>query len=177
MQLLGSMALSNSNVIGLIVTTGLAAWTDWTSWRIPNRLLAGSAAAALMLALFSADGIGLKTALSGFAIGLLIFIPLYWVKGMAAGDLKLMAVIGLYTGPWMVVDIALFSCLVGGVWAIAAMAFNRQVGLLPWLALQWRRRSGLRIPSQNPLDAASGSPRQMIPCGVVIAIGTAVALL
>jgi len=176
MNLLATEAIPVSSLVALAVTVSIAAWTDWTSWRIPNRLVAGSAAAALMLAAFAPDGIGLRHCLTGAAVGFAVFLPLYMVKGMAAGDVKLMAVIGMYAGPWVAIDIALMTCLIGGAWALVAMALKKQTGLLPWLVLQWQAKAGrwTRQPQQAGMPANAG--RQMIPYGVVIALGTFVAL-
>ncbi len=170
MQLLAQETISASSLVALAITVSVAAWTDWTRWRIPNWLVAGSAAAALMLAAFAPDGIGLLRCLQGGLVGLALFLPLYLVKGMAAGDVKLMSVIGMYVGPWLAVDIALLTCLIGGAWALCALSLKKEIGLLPWLRLQWRAR--VRRSSAPP--ASTG--QQMIPYGVVIALGTFTAL-
>ena len=177
MNLLAHEALPVSSLVALTITVCIAAWTDWTSWRIPNWLVAGSAAAALMLAAFAPDGIGLQPCLSGAAVGFGVFLPLYLVKGMAAGDVKLMSVIGMYAGPWMAIDIALLTCLIGGAWALVAMALKKDPGLLPWLALQWQARQVRRsVPVPRGAQPAQAA-KQMIPYGVVIALGTFAALL
>ncbi|MFM8466021.1 MAG: prepilin peptidase, partial [Oxalobacteraceae bacterium] len=82
---------------GLLLTVLWAAWVDLRQWRIPNRLLAPSAAAALMLSAFMPGGQGLAASLLGGLVGLMVFMPLYLLKGMAAGDVKLMGVVGLYS--------------------------------------------------------------------------------
>ncbi len=176
MNILADEMIPVSSLVALAVTVAIAAWTDWTSWRIPNRLVAGSAAAALMLAAFAPDGIGLRQCFAGAAVGFALFLPLYAVKGMAAGDVKLMAVIGMYVGPWMVIDIALMTCLIGGVWALVVMALKKEAGLLPWLVLQWKAKAGrwsMQVESAEPSVKAD---KQMIPYGVVIALGTLAAL-
>lgn len=176
MNLLATQDIPATSMLALAITVAAAAWTDWTSWRIPNRLVAGSAAAALMLALFAPYGIGFRSCLYGAAVGFGVFLPLYLVKGMAAGDVKLMAVIGMYAGPWKVIDIALLTCLMGGAWALTAMALKKDVGLLPWLALQWQSRTARRAkPHQRGMNVKAN--RQMIPYGVVIALGTLGTLL
>ncbi len=178
MNLLANEAISTSSLVALAVTVSVAAWTDWTTWRIPNWLVAGSAAASLMLAGFAPDGIGPGRCLSGAAVGFAVFLPLYLVKGMAAGDVKLMAVIGMYVGPWVTVDIALMTCLIGGAWALVVMALKKEAGLLPWLRVQWQSRAG-RWSTQQAGTASSetmATGRQMIPYGVVIALGTFAAL-
>lgn len=176
MHLLANETLPTSSLVALAVTVLIAAWTDWTTWRIPNWLVAGSAAAALMLAAFAPDGIGLQACFLGGLVGLVLFLPLYLVRGMAAGDVKLMAALGMASGPWVAVDIALLTCLIGGIWAMVAMALNKEAGLLPWLALQWRARAGRRAMQAGVTASAAKGGQQMIPYGVVIALGTLAAM-
>ena len=179
MNLFAHEAIPVSSLVALAITVSVAAWTDWTCWRIPNWLVAGSAAAALMLAAFAPDGIGLRYCALGAAVGFAVFLPLYLVKGMAAGDVKLMAVIGMYVGPWVAIDIALLTCLIGGAWSLVALALKKEVGLLSWLALQWQVRRARRLNLQATSTTPAASVKtggQMIPYGVVIALGTFVAL-
>lgn len=179
MHILASEGISASSIAALAITVLIAAWTDWTSWRIPNWLVAGSAAAALMLAVFAPDGIGLRACLLGSMVGFGVLLPLYLGRGMAAGDVKLMAVIGMYAGPWGAIDIALLTCLIGGAWAVVAIAMKKDAGLLSWLALQWWSRTARPTPSQavtTPSATPAKASGQMIPYGVVIALGTFVVL-
>lgn len=162
-------------IAAILSTVLVAAWTDWTSWRIPNALVAGSAAAAAMLAVFSRNGIGLEACLLGGLVGLGLFLPLYLLKGMAAGDVKLLGAIGMHVGPLMVIDIALMTCLVGGAWAIVLMDLRKGTGLFSWLLARLRSATALSA-SATPLpeDGKSGGKDRlaMIPYGVVIAMGT-----
>lgn len=164
-------------MISLIVTVSIAAWTDWRSWRIPNALVASSMAAGLMLALFSPNGAGIGDCLLGGLVGLSLFLPLYLLKGMAAGDVKLMAAIGMHVGPLMVIDIVLMTCLIGGAWAIVLMDLRRGTGPLSFLLVHLRSTTasagmpGVDGGRQN----LSGRDRlSMIPYGVVITMGTLV---
>ena len=118
MQLLANELPANSLLAALLLTVVAAAWTDFQQWRIPNRLLVPSAVAALILSTYAPGAQGLYLSLLGAAVGLLIFLPLYALKGMAAGDVKLMSVIGLYAGPQLTLDIALVSALIGGLWVV-----------------------------------------------------------
>jgi len=173
MQLLANELPANSLLAALLLTVVAAAWTDFQQWRIPNRLLVPSAAAALMLSNYAPGAQGLYLSLLGAAVGLLIFLPLYILKGMAAGDVKLMTVIGLYAGPQLTVDIALVSALIGGLWVI--ILFNREMSVenhndsfgVCHRTLRRSNRSKKFIPQNKSL---------LIPYGVVIAVGTIVAL-
>jgi prepilin peptidase CpaA len=175
MHLLANEIPANSLLAALLLTVMAAAWADFHTWRIPNRLLAPSAAAALMLSAFDDGTQGLYLSLLGAAVGLLIFLPLYAIKGMAAGDVKLMTVIGLYAGPQLTLDIALLTALIGGLWVV--ILFNREMSIdnhndtfgvcLRHRTLRRSNRSKKFVPKNKSL---------LIPYGVVIAVGTIAAL-
>lgn len=175
-MLLFSQSISSPWIVAFVsMTVLIAAWTDWRNWRIPNALVAGSMAAALMHAAFGNGGIGIAECIAGGLLGLGMFLPLYLLKGMAAGDVKLMAAIGMHVGPLMTIDIALATCLVGGAWALVLLDLKKGTGPMSWLVFQLR---SVTKPSQGP-GTAHSSPGNtgrdrlaMIPYGVVIAIGT-----
>lgn len=180
-----ALSLPEPVVIGaLLVTVALAAWTDLRQRRIPNQLLAPSAAAALMLSAFAPGGQGLTASLLGGLVGLMVFMPLYLLKGMAAGDVKLMSVIGLYAGAALTLDIALLTALIGGFWVIALFQWQmqthpkgiRHVGIcLRHRGL--RAEAHIRTPDGANLKAATHNKSLLIPYGAVIATGTVLALL
>ena len=184
MKLLAS-GLPEPVVIAVLLMTVLcAAWTDLKRWRIPNHLLAPSAAAALMLSAFAPGGQGLTASLLGGLVGLMVFMPLYLLKGMAAGDVKLMGVVGLYSGAALTLDIALLTALIGGLWVITLFQWQmhgdptrdpkriRQFGIC-------LRHRGLRANTntQPTAKAAAQNKSLLIPYGAVIATGTILALL
>lgn len=103
-------------LIGLLL---LACAFDLTRRRIPNRLLAFGLLASLILHLASPNPAALLTTyLAGFGLGLLMFLPLYLMRGMAAGDVKLMATVGAFLGPAMVFQASLATYCAGGVMAL-----------------------------------------------------------
>jgi prepilin peptidase CpaA len=71
-------------------------------------------------------GIGLNTflyetpwkPLEGLGLAFLIYFPLYLVRGMGAGDVKLMAALGAIVGPWDWLGILVLTSLFGGVAAM-----------------------------------------------------------
>ncbi len=154
----------STGMTAMVVTLALAAWSDWKSWRVPNVLLGVSAAIALALAVFSPLGVGVADCLLGGLTGLAIFLPPYLMRGMAAGDVKLLGVVGMYTGPWMVLEIALVTALVGGIWAMVLLVLRRRAR-----ALQ-RQQPELKA-DELPQGASVIQRYQAIPYGVVMAIG------
>lgn len=179
MHLFSTTAASMTTMTGLIITVLLAAWCDLSSWRIPNRLLAASASAAIVLALFSPDGIGFSACLAGGLTGFLLFLPIYIAGGTAAGDVKLMATLGMFAGPLLAIDLALMIYLVGGVWSLCFLLLQTPQFQLLFLSL--KLKSGSKkiqmMNSPSPIVTADGKSRAMIPYGPVIAIGTIGALL
>jgi prepilin peptidase CpaA len=146
----------------LLLTAWVAAAYDWTSWRIPNPLLAGSAAAAVMLALFAPDTAGLWPCLLGGAAGLALLLPVYMAGGTGAGDVKLLAVIGMHAGWMNLIEIALLSALIGGGWSVFLLFANSPAG--GWM-------QSLHITRDAPAPQMGAGSRGTIPYGVVMAIG------
>ena len=171
MSSLTDASLASHAIAGLLIVAMLAAWHDWFEWRIPNRLLAAGCAAALMLAAFAPDSLGIAHALSGGLMGLALILPFYWVGGMAAGDVKLMATLGLFAGPAAVIDIALISFLIGGVWSVILLFNRTTVGALIYARIKSMPWNILNFPQRATQPKAYAKSRGVIPYGVVIALG------
>lgn len=173
MHLFSEAGPSFVSMLGILITALIAAWYDWTAWRIPNRLLAASATAACMLALFVTNGPTLWTTLVGGLTGLALFLPLYLLRGMAAGDVKLMATLGLFAGPLLAIDIALLSSLAGGVWALVILMGQTTLGQFACVRLKVllgpRVLQAISHPPQPQTSTLKG--KTVMPYGVVIAVG------
>lgn len=103
-------------LIALVLTACLQ---DLAVRKIPNRLVLCGLFSAGVLHVFSANPFHfVSVGLAGGAVGLLIFLPLYLLRGMAAGDVKLMAMVGVFTGPMLALEIALATFCAGGVLAL-----------------------------------------------------------
>src|SRR5574341_698982 len=83
---------------GAAALAAIGAVWDVASGRIPNLVSYGGILAGIALrgALFGWRG--LATALAGGAIGGGLFFLLYVIRGMGAGDVKLMAAVGCFVG-------------------------------------------------------------------------------
>jgi prepilin peptidase CpaA len=162
-------------LIGLLL---VASAFDLGRRRIPNRLLAIGLLAALVLHLASANPAALlSTYLAGFALGLLMFLPLYLLGGMAAGDVKLMATVGAFLGPSMVFQASLATYCCGGVLALAIVLCKRRgraalTNVVALLLPMLMRLQGARLAS-DPTPAASvgGMPYALaITCGTLFVL-------
>ena len=121
----------------LAVLLGVALWHDLRSRRIPNRLVLCGTVAGLLLHTFmppgdglfdpAFGGLGLLTTLAGAGAGLALLLPMYLLRALGAGDVKLMAMCGAFLGPHGVLEAVLLTCLAGGVLALAAALAGRRL--------------------------------------------------
>ncbi|MBB5608635.1 MULTISPECIES: prepilin peptidase [unclassified Janthinobacterium] len=124
----------------LAALLGTALWHDLRTRRIPNRLvllgtLAGIALHASLspgAGLFEVPfgGLGFLPSLAGSAIGLSLLLPMYLLRALGAGDVKLMAMCGAFLGPQATLEAVLLTLLSGGVLALAAALAGRRLRLV-----------------------------------------------
>ena len=106
----------------------LAAIVDVRSRRIPNWLTAGLVLAGIALNVWRNGADGLLTALTGLVLGLAVLLPFYAMRVMGAGDVKLLAGLGAVLGAHVLVSVAVYGALAGGV--ISAVLLLRAGRLL-----------------------------------------------
>lgn len=162
-----------SHPIPLCVTVLVivAASTDITSRRIPNRLVAfGLALALFAQCLLFGLSAGAINWLAGAATGFGMLLPLYLLRGMAAGDVKLMLMIGAWVGPALTAWIVLATFVAGGAGALAIVLWRGRVRqlLANVRCLLARAVIGQRGGPASAQIESVGS----LPYGVAIAAGT-----
>jgi prepilin peptidase CpaA len=106
----------------------VAAIVDLRSRRIPNWLTASLILAGIALNVWRAGFAGGGLALAGAALGLAILLPLYAIRAMGAGDVKLLAGLGAVLGPQVLVSVAVYTAIAGGL--ISAVMLARTGRLL-----------------------------------------------
>ena len=112
-----------------VLAAGLAAAVviDLRSRRIPNLLTAGMAVTGLGLAATGFSGITVGASVVGMVLGLLLMMPGHALGATGAGDVKLMAAVGAILGPGLVFPAFLFTCIAGGVLAVAVAIGRRRL--------------------------------------------------
>jgi len=108
----------------------IAAATDWRSRRIPNWLTA-----TVILTGFAQSFTPLRLcspleALAGFLVGFALTFLMYAVGGRGAGDVKLMAGIGAWLGPWQVTLVFCAAAIISMVIALAQSAAQGKLAAL-----------------------------------------------
>jgi len=158
------------------VTAALACIEDLRSRRIPNQLTFGSAGLAFATYLLVAGSTGLASSAAGWTVGCALFLPIFLLKGMGAGDVKLLAAIGAWVGPTKIVWVALYGALAGGLLALVVLlnagVLRPALENLGYLFAYWRTVGVRPVPTLTLTDAKS--PK--LPYAVPIAAGLMVTL-
>ena len=112
--------VENLLLLGVLI---IATITDIRSHRIPNWLTLPAIITGLGLNLISAGAGGFLFGIEGLLLGIGLFIVLYIMGGMGAGDVKLMGAVGAMLGPQMVLMAAFYTAIAGGIYAVAVILF------------------------------------------------------
>jgi prepilin peptidase CpaA len=166
----------------LSLLLAFACLTDLRERRIRNvMVLAGLAVAVtgqLLPPLLAADGMGavraLGHALAGAATGLAVFLPLYLLRAVGAGDVKLLAMVGAFLGAEATLQAGLYSAIAGGLLSLIFLcrpSVARRVGanLRAMASSVWGVLRGLPVQAgATPLQRSA----VRIPYALAIAAGT-----
>lgn len=167
------MKLMTYTIWGIAVALALVGgWIDWRSRRLPNWLtVSGFFAGIVANTIFSGWG-GAKSALIGAAIPLGLLLPAVLLRGLGAGDWKLMGALGAIVGRAEIVHLLLGTIFVAGAIAIVQMIRQKRV----WVTLRnmWELVRGFFVFGIRPhpdinLDK---SDSYALPFGVAAAAAT-----
>ena len=155
----------------LMMVLALAVRSDMLAHRIPNALTGTAACVGLLIQATQTGMPGLLTSLAGIAVGVGFMLPFYALRGMGAGDVKLMGAIGSFLGPQAVLLAAGATLVVGALYGLARVAAH----FFPRLNFVAHRPV---LPELEPNAATLGSVRkEKFPYAVAIASGTLITLL
>lgn len=156
-----------------IVLIGLCAavfFYDILFRRVPNQLIILALLLHAVDLIFTRSGIGGITpwqSLLGGLVGLLIFVPLYAMKAMGAGDVKFFALLGLLLGPKFLIPLWLISSLLAGIHALCFYFTQHNVISMPGLD-NLKQRIFLSKKYQRMIQMRHG--RQGIPYAAYLAV-------
>lgn len=172
----------------LLAVLSVALCTDLATGRISNGLILSGIAGALAFQAVADSGngvlsptagsIGLWAAFAGMGVGFAALFPLYLLRAMGAGDVKLMMVVGAFLGPLQTLGVVVLTFAAGGVLALAMALWQRSLGrmlinLRFMLTTSMVRAAGGDSPRVEPLQHTAGR----MPYAVAIAAGTVLQLV
>ncbi len=113
--------------VSAMALAGWAGWIDWRSRKIPNRLTVP----ALLVGVFLRGALGgwpgAKVALEGAGISLGLLLPFVVMRGLGAGDWKLMGALGAFLGPQRMIVVLLGSVLIAGLMSVVEIVRQGKV--------------------------------------------------
>jgi prepilin peptidase CpaA len=179
-ELLG-MLVTDPRTGVLLVLLVAAAVSDYRTFRIPNWLTVGGTVFALVYNSavppeWHADW---SWAPAGMLLGFGAMLPMYAIRAMGAGDVKLMTMIGAFLGLSGTAHALLFSVVTGGVAALGYALRKRMLTRMlantggVMRGMLWSTVAG-NIPS---LQGAAMPSVGKLAYGISIALGTAIWLV
>jgi prepilin peptidase CpaA len=116
---------SQVEMFTLLAILVLAAVSDWRSRRIPNGLILFGLAVAIVSAASGGGTDRLVTALAGAGTGFLLLLPGFMLRFTGAGDVKLLAMLGAFLGPPVVLQVFVLTILLGASLVLLKSLFRR----------------------------------------------------
>ncbi len=158
--------------MGIVLNTSVflflavAVVSDIRAHRISNALVLAGGLCALLINSWFYGFPGVLAWLMGLGAGLLLFLPFYALAGMAAGDVKLMAMVGGFIGPSNVFWAAAFSLMVGSLLGLLILFYRKQ--LVRTLQRYW-----VIVSLKTYIEpAATDAARQRFPYAIAILLGS-----
>jgi prepilin peptidase CpaA len=107
---------------GVLIAAGI---NDILSGRIRNYLTYPAILLAVLTHSLNSGLGGALFSLAGLMVGLAVLFPLYMMRMMGAGDVKLMGAVGAVLGSTGVLTAFLWTAITGGIYALIVLAFNK----------------------------------------------------
>ncbi len=171
-------------LIALLPGILYAAWIDYAQRRVPNWLNALLAAAGLTaqgayFGWYQHGGGGVGWGLLGLLVGFGVLIVPWLMHGMGAGDVKLLAAIGCWLGPWLTLVSFAVGAVLGGLAAVVMIyTSGRTVHALTNLQTIMTKMRRLETAFSEFGGARTfGHTSQLLPYGVPLTAGTIGVLL
>ena len=120
--------LPSSIQLILAASVMIAAVTDLRSRDIPNWLTLSAIGCGLAFHPVLAGWAGLKLAVGGLGLAALIFVPLFVLRWLGGGDVKLMGAVGALAGPANLLTVFLLDALLAGAAALVVVLLRGRLG-------------------------------------------------
>ena len=156
----------------LIAGTGTGAAVDLVTRRIPNGVVAVTAAAGLVAAAGGASDISFGSSLLGLAIGIMLMLPGHLFGATGAGDVKLFGAVGAVVGVERIMWAFGYTAIAGGV---LALIWALQRGRLTLTLRRVFGALGRHGQARATINAPGAHNR--FPYGPAIAAGSVLAVL
>jgi prepilin peptidase CpaA len=162
----------------LIALVLAAAWADLKTRHIPNWIPVSGAVCGMIFQVWHSGLSGALDCIAGAALGMAIFLPLYILGGMGAGDVKLFTAVGILVGPQALVLVFVLTGLLGGfaagILALWRGCLRQTLSKTGDLMMELGR---MHWQEARAAATEAGPETLRLPYGAVIAGGTLLSLI
>ena len=163
---------------GLLFMLILAVLYDLKFRKIPNAIVLFGLIYSLVFQWLNIGGAGGLNWLLGILIGFICLFPLYYLRGMAAGDVKLMMAVGGFLGYPLIFKAVACVFISGGIMALIFILLKGRFRLLTknmrvmFTDFYIKATSGVSVADDYVMKNSAGR----MPYALAIAVGTVIAL-
>ena len=164
-------------LVAVGLATLAASATDLRQFKVYNALTGPTFALGLACSAWLGGWEGLASGLLGAGLGFFALVFLYAMGGVGPGDVKLLAAIGAWLGPYLTYQVFVSSALAAGAYALALVLLRSGVLGLAFELITIRSRlaspGSWRLPSSTMEDEV-GRPdrrRRLVPFAAMTCVG------
>jgi prepilin peptidase CpaA len=158
-----------------LLTVTVAAVIDLRTRRVPNWLVFPFLLMGIAVSTMMRGWAGLESSLVGILAGAAALGLFYFLGGMGMGDVKLLASIGAWIGPWQILVAFVFMGLAGGVmaltWAIRGRFVQESLDGVADLIFGFRKRRPHGTMSPHGTLSLTNPNARKMPYAPAIAVG------
>lgn len=100
---------------------------DLKDYKIKNELICIGLGFGILFLIISFPSVMILSHLFALLIPFLLLSPLFVIRAVGAGDIKLLSVIGLFLGDFIIIKVILFSIVFGGMLSIFKLIKNKNM--------------------------------------------------
>lgn len=156
----------------LLLLLALATWVDLRTNRVPNAIVLAGILLAFVLAGAAAGPRGLAAAMAGMFVAGGCLLPFHLGRGMGAGDVKLMAMVGAFLGPLGALSAVALTLVAGLLLSGAALLATQ--AMASGFGLRLLSSASARMP--RPATEHGGARTLRFPYAMAILLGTLASL-
>ena len=159
------------------LATLLASATDLWKFKVYNALTLPTLIGGLLVSTLLGGRGGLASGLTGAGLGFGLLVVVHAMGGVGAGDVKLLAAIGAWLGPFLTYQVFVASALFGGVYAVGlVLARSGPGGMVVELvaAKQAALQPGSWVRPASTIEAEVSRPdrrRRLVPFAAMTCLG------